>query len=85
MADTRFLIMENKLFLTIVNTGQYLLADNAPGKTFFVSLTGEIKMKKLIGLGVLAVVALGSTASITALAEEGQFMVRVRAINLDQC
>lgn len=40
-------------------------------------------MKKLLGLGVLAVVALGSTASITALAEEGQFMVRVRAVNLD--
>lgn len=40
-------------------------------------------MKKLLDLGVLAVVALGSTASITALAEEGRFMVRVRAVNLD--
>ncbi|HEY8856381.1 MAG TPA: hypothetical protein VIM43_03365 [Rugosibacter sp.] len=39
-------------------------------------------MKKLFGLGVLAVV-LGSAGATSALAEEGRFMARVRAVNLD--
>lgn len=40
-------------------------------------------MKKLFGLSILAAAVWGSTAATTALAEEGRFMVRVRAVNLD--
>lgn len=39
-------------------------------------------MQKLFGLSVLVAV-LGSTAAAPAMAEEGSFMVRVRAVNLD--
>lgn len=40
-------------------------------------------MKRLFGLGVLAAAILGSATATPALAEEGRFMVRVRAVNLD--
>lgn len=40
-------------------------------------------MKKLFGLGVLVAAALGSTSATPALAEEGRFMVRVRAVSLE--
>lgn len=60
-----------------------MLADNAClGRFFIVSLIGEIKMQKLFGLSVLVAV-LGSAVAAPALAEEGSFMVRVRAVNLD--
>lgn len=40
-------------------------------------------MKQLVGLGVLVAAALGSISATPALAEEGRFMVRLRAVNLD--
>lgn len=40
-------------------------------------------MKRVSGLAVLAVVTLGCATVTTALAEEGRYMVRVRAVNLD--
>lgn len=40
-------------------------------------------MKKLFGLGILAAAVLGSATATTALAEEGRFMVRVRAVSLE--
>lgn len=40
-------------------------------------------MKKAFGLGVLVIAVLGSATATAALAEDGRFMVRVRAVNLD--
>jgi len=82
--NASFFAVKNKAFLIIINTALDLLVQNVLEEGFLsFYLQGKSKMKRLFGLGVLVAAALGSISTTPALAEEGRFMVRVRAVSLE--